>query len=167
MNEYVQRKIIGWTLLIVILLGVIEIKIFLLPPSTVLKAIAMSRHNRMPANDNKNVEANALLDVADEILKYKVLCKHGSPDVDAGSSKQLLIQFETCPNDDLEISTIVNATNSYQATVFKLDEDHQTSDFIPLKEGKNHLKIVLLNSASQKSEIEIVFNRALSKPSAH
>lgn len=169
MNEYTQKKIIGWTFALVLILGAIETKMFLLPPSTVLKAFAMAHHARMPAGMNTigPQEANALIDIDDEILDYNIPCKHPLGPIDAGSSRQIRIHYEACPKDDYKISTIVNETNSYQGTVFTIDEEHQTSDFIPLKEGANHFKINLANSDHEKSEQGYVFTRAIVKTQAH
>ncbi len=168
MSEYTQRKIIGWTFALVLLLGAIEIKMFLTPPSTLIKAIAMAHHVRMPAGMYKTQqENNALLDVADEILDFKVPCKRRTAPIDAGSSRQIRVHYEICSKDDYKIVSLLNETNSYQGTVFNLDDKSQTSDFIPLKEGPNHFKIILMNSEHQKSEQEYIFTRAIVKTQAH
>jgi hypothetical protein len=171
LNEYTQRKIIGWTFALVLFLGIIEIKMFLSPPSTVLKAIALVQKQRNPASlvKAKDLPSNASLDVADEILDYTIPCKRKLTTIDAGHSKQLRVHLETCPHDksDYRISSLINETNSYQGTLFDLDNNRQTSDFIPLKEGVNHFKITLTNSNHQKSEQEYIFSRATTKSQAH
>ena len=160
MSENTQRNIIGWTLALVLMLGAIEIRLFLRPPSTVLKAMSMAQKSRLPAGASKvNTSSNIVLDVADEILNYNLGCKPKLFKIEAGEARQVRIRYETCPKEDYKISSIVNSTNAYQATIFNLDHDKQTSDFIPLKEGQNRVKIVLVNSAKQQSEQEFVFTR--------
>lgn len=170
MNNYTQKKIIGWTFALVLALGIIEIKMFLMPPSTVLKALMLAQKSRLPAGVTKGkTNSNVVLDVADEILDYKIQCKRKLTQIDAGGSRQLRVHYETCPHDDddFKISSITNETNSYQATIFNLDDNRQTSDFIPLKEGPNHFKIILTNSDHQSSEQEYIFTRAIAKSQAH
>ncbi len=168
MSEYTQKKIIAWTFALVLCLGIIELKMFLMPPTTVAKAIAMAQRSRMPAGFKKT-NSNVVLDVADEILDFKLPCRRKISQIDAGGSRQLRFHYETCPHedDDYKITSIINETNSYQATIFNLDEERQTSDFIPLKEGQNHFKIILTNSDHQSSEQEYVFTRAIAKSQAH
>ncbi len=169
MNEYTQKKIIGWTLGLVIALGAIESKLFLRPPSTVLKAMAMAQKSRLPAGASNVPSSNhAILEVADEVLNFKINCKRKIFQIDAGDARQLRIHYEACANDDdYRISSIVNETNSYQATIFELNHEKQTSDFIALKEGPNRLKIVLANSEHQTSQQEYIFTRTIAKTPAH
>ncbi len=170
MSELTQRKIIGWTLALVLALGGIEIRLFLMPPSTVAKALAMAHKSRLPAGVSKgSLSERVLVDVADEILDFKLSCNRKLTQINAGDARQIRVHYEACTKEDdgYRLSSIVNETNHYQATIFDLDSSKQTSDFIPLKEGSNHIKMKLTNGEKQTSEQEYVFNRSMAKSPVH
>ena len=163
MNEYVQKKIIFWTFALVLALGLIEARMFLIAPTTVLKAQNLASKSRLPAAAVGFVpqQSNVVLDQANEILDFQIPCKRKLAEFSAVGSRQIRFHFKKCPKDseDLKILSIVNQANLYDATIFDIGEDEQSSDFIPLKAGANHFQITMSDDDQEKYKIEYVFNR--------
>lgn len=169
MNDYVQKKIVGWTLALVLVLGLIEVKILLLPPSTVLRAQNKVQKSRIPASAPSATltqQSNIILDETNETLDYEVPCVSKNTQISVGYSHQIRLQFAKCEAHfaGIKILSISNATNSYDATIFDLDDGQQSSDFVPLKEGANRFKITFIDTKNQKSVQEYVFTRFTPEP---
>ncbi len=166
MNEYVQKKIIFWTFALVLGLGLIEIKLFLIPPTTVAHAQSIASKMRAPASlasPQTSLQNNIVLDEANEILDFQIPCHKKETDISAAGSRQIRFHFANCQDGELKLLAIVNETNAYDATIFDLGDSQQTSDFIPLKEGANRFKVSFIDSDEQKSEAQYVFNRPVTK----
>jgi hypothetical protein len=164
-NEYVQKKIIFWTFALVLALGLIEVRLFLIPPSTVLKAQNIASKSRLPAAviGRMPPQSNVVLDQANEILDFQIPCKRKLTEFSAAGSRQIRFHFKKCSKDseDLKIEAIINQANLYDATIFTIGDDEQSSDFIPLKAGANRFLIVMSDEDHEKIQIQYIFNRPL------
>jgi hypothetical protein len=150
-NEYVQKKIIFWTFALVLALGLIEVRLFLIPPSTVLKAQNIASKSRLPAAviGRMPPQSNVVLDQANEILDFQIPCKRKLTEFSAAGSRQIRFHFKKCSKD------------SEDATIFTIGDDEQSSDFIPLKAGANRFLIVMSDEDHEKIQIQYIFNRPL------
>ena len=118
------------------------------------------------ANPQVTAQTNVVLNEASEILDFNIPCLPKASELSAARSRQIRFHFTNCGKKSIEhqLKSIVNESNSYDATIFDLGEQKQSSDFIPLKDGPNRFKVVWTDSRHRQVETYYTFRRDISEP---
>lgn len=184
MSPLLQRRMITWTFVLVVVMGIFVVVSMLKPP-TPMDELSHSRaylraqkqrlakerllaaqtmtlassdaEQRIPASFPTGHSTRAQ---NREALDYRIDCQIENEVHVKKEVKQIRLQGTVCkPNDEILSSEIRNETNGFSATVFKTSPHAYSTDYISLQNGKNRIRVLHYLKSGGRDELEVVTYR--------
>ncbi len=172
MEGRIQRKMILWTLLLVLGLAIISFLFMIQPPDDLVavslssQARSLTKSSRQPASVSKQIELGLIQPVSTQIsnaIEMTLKCDPKATDSIAGSVRQVRLRGQPClantKQSKLDRVEIKNLTNKMEASVFFLPSQEYTTDYIALLEGENRFEIAEKYSDGSISRHELILFR--------
>ncbi len=172
MEGRIQRKMILWTLLLVLGLAVISFLFMIRPPDDMIAISLSSRSknltktSRQPASHSQPSQIGFMPMAAAEILnarEMKITCEQSVRDTMAAGIRQVRLRGQPCSSNakkyKLARVEIKNLTNKMEASVFLLPSQEFTTDYVALLEGENRFEIAEHYADGTTSRHEVILVR--------
>lgn len=181
MNPLLQRYMIAWTFVLVVVTGFF-IVITMLKPPTPTEELAHSRaylraQKQLLLKERGRIAKTLPLTADDaiqripasfptghssrqqnlEAIDYRIDCQKENRVQLPKDVKQIRLQGSVCKkNDEIASSEIRNESNGFSATVFGTDSRSFTTDYISLKKGENKIRILHYLKSGGREELEFI-----------
>jgi len=184
LNPLLQRRMITWTFVLVVVMGVFVIITMLKPPTPtdeLSRSRAYLRAQKQRRAKERRLAAQTMTlassdsdqripasfptghltgDHSREALDYRIDCQKDNEVHVKKEVKQIRLQGTVCkPSDEILSSEIRNESNGFSATVFKTSSRAFTTDYISLQNGKNRIRVLHYLKSGGRDELEVVAYR--------
>lgn len=164
-----QQRMIYWTFALVLVLGALNLIIFLQPPRTIA-AHSRASHTKVrapasighpdygtPTDLLATTEFSDLVQGQATDLKLPCGEKSSNSSVLPSGIRQVRLSGISCSSTDEIVSTeIINEANGFSATVFQPTPQTFTTDYISLAKGPNRIRILHIFKKGNRVERDYV-----------
>jgi hypothetical protein len=160
-----ELKLISWTLVAVVVLGVAAVLSLLQPPQGLQLVASRGATSRSIASISPTatrVEPNFSKSLTAELqtMDIKATCQPDESVQIAGSIRQIRMSGTTCQSKTKALTTVItNVSNGFVATVFHPSAKSFTTDYVTLAKGTNRILVREELKPGQFHEREITITR--------
>ena len=165
-NQRLEKQMLQWTLGLVFAGGVFSSATLLTPPGSEVIAPTSTSPIGQTAQASDRAPASVLppvLDTTVSMMDYQLGCQKSTKLIVSENVHQLRITSEFCQlkkSEKVLSSSVENKSNGFVATVFALDAQHFSTDYISLAKGQNHLVLQHQGANGASMQREVVIERA-------